>query len=88
MANKSSRSFSGEEPNQDPHHRDTGVEEEDIRGNAGSFEPGPGRQGSQENLKNRGYQEDQPGQPVRNSGGINEQKDTPAGEPEAEEQQS
>ena len=87
MSNKSSRSNSGEEPGQPAHRRPSGVEEEDIRKNSGSFKPQKGN-GNQENLKNRDYQEDQPGQPVRNTSGRDDQKDTPAGEPEVEEQKS
>jgi hypothetical protein len=87
MANKSSRSYSGEEPNQPEHRRPLGVEEEDIRKNSGSYKPQKGP-GNQENLKNRGYQEDQPGQPVRNTSGRDEQQDVPAGEPDKNEQQS
>lgn len=87
MANKSSRSNSGEEPKQPVYRRDTGVEKEDIQENSSEYVPGKGRRGQQENLKQRGYEEDQPSQPVRNIGNVNEQRDTPAGEPEAEEQQ-
>lgn len=87
MANKSSRSNSGEEPKQPVHRRDTGIEQEDIRENSSEFISGKSRQGQQENLKQRGYEEDQPSQPVRNIGNVNEQSDKPAGEPETEEQQ-
>ena len=87
MANKSSRSNSGEEPGQPEHRRPSGVEEEDIRKNSGSYKPQKPA-GNQENLKNRGYQEDQPGQPLRNTSGRDDQKDVPAGEPERDEQKS
>ena len=87
MANKSSRSNSGEEPDQPEHRRPPEVQEEDIKKNSGSFKPQKGA-GNQENLKNRGYQEDQPGQPVRNTSGRDDQKDVPAGEPDKDEQKS
>ncbi|HSB94236.1 MAG TPA: hypothetical protein VLC28_14025 [Flavitalea sp.] len=87
MANKSSRSNSGEEPDQPVHRRPEGVEEEDIKKNSGSYQPQKGAR-EQENLKNRGYQEDQPGQPVRNTSGRDDQKDVPAGEPDENEQKS
>jgi len=87
MANKSSRSNSGEEPNQPEHQRQNEVDADDIRKNSGSYQPKQGPR-NQENLKNRGYQEDQPGQPVRNTAGRNDQQDVPAGEPDKNEQQS
>ena len=87
MANKSSRSYSGEEPNQPEHRRPNEVEGEDIQKNSGSYNPVK-PSGKQENLKNRGYQEDQPGQPVRNTSGRDDQKDVPAGEPDRNEQQA
>ena len=87
MANKSSRSYSGEEPNQPVHRRENEVEAEDIQKNSGSYKPAKGP-ANQENLKNRGYQEDQPGQPVRNTAGPDEQKNVPAGEPDKNEQKA
>jgi hypothetical protein len=87
MSNKSSRSNSGEEPNQPAHRRENSVDADDVRKNSGSFQPSQGA-GNQENQKNRGYEEDQPGQPVRNTAGRDDQKNTPAGEPEEEEQKS
>lgn len=87
MSNKSSRSNSGEEPNQPEHRRENGVEADDVRKNAGSGRTAKPA-ANQENLKNRGYEEDQPGQPVRNTAGRDEQQNVPAGEPEEEEQKS
>jgi len=87
MSNKSSRSPSGEEPNQPEHRRENGVDEKDVRNNAGSFDSTDSPR-NQENQQNRSYEEDQPGQPIRNTAGRDEQKNTPAGEPEEEEQKS
>ena len=69
MANKSSRSPTGEdreEPN--VHKRDEGVQKEEILENSGKT---PSKKpASQENLKNRGYEEDQPGNPIRGNGKL------------------
>lgn len=85
MANKSSKSPSGEareEPNE--HIREQGIESQDIEQNTGVPRSNP--KGNQENLQNRGYQEDQPGNPVRNTGSVKkEQESLPTGEPDPNE---
>lgn len=87
MANKSSKSYSGEERDQPAHRREDEINREDILKNSGEFEPQGTREGKQDNLQNRGYDEDQPGQPVRNTGSLSpEQQDEPAGEPDTWEQ--
>jgi len=84
MTNKSSKSFTGEDREQPSKYmRTEGVEKEDIKKNTGSVPAGKSREGKQENLKNRGFEEDQPGNPVRNTGSLaKEQQKDPAGEPE------
>ncbi len=85
MSNKSSKSPSGEDREQPSAHiREQGVEKQDIQQNAGIRPSNPKRK--QENLENRGYQEDQPGNPVRNNGSLNqEQESLPTGEPDPNE---
>jgi hypothetical protein len=85
MANKSSKSFSGEEREQPGDHvRKQEVDAQDIRKNTGTAPSNT--PGNQENLKNRGYQEDQPGNPVRNTGSMREDQETlPTGEPDPNE---
>jgi hypothetical protein len=81
MSNKSSKSPSGEareQPNE--HIREQKVEKQDIKNNSGV--PKSNTKAKQENLQNRGYEEDQPKNPVRNNGLKNDQQKTPAGEPE------
>jgi hypothetical protein len=84
MTNKSSKSFTGEdreEPNK--YIRTEGVEKKDIKENTAPAAAGKSREGKQENLKNRGFQEEQPDNPVRSSGSLaKEQQKGPAGEPE------
>lgn len=85
MANKSSKSPSGEsreEPNE--HIRKQEVETQDVKANSGT--PGSKPAARQENLQNRGFQEDQPGNPVRNTGSTKkEQESPPTGEPDPHE---
>jgi len=84
MTNKSSKSFTGEDREQPSKYmRTEGVEKKDIEENTAPASAGKSREGKQENLKNRGFEEDQPGNPVRNTGSLapNQQKG-PAGEPE------
>lgn len=85
MSNKSSKSPSGEareEPNE--HIRSQEIEKQDIKANTGT--PRSNTPGNQENLKNRGYEEDQPGNPVRGTGSTKkDQQNQPAGEPEPDE---
>ncbi len=85
MSNKSSKSPSGEERDQPVHRREDEITREDIEQNTDEVQSSGTRKGQQENLSNRGYEEDQPGQPVRNTG-KKDQNDKPAGEPEVREQ--
>ena len=82
MANKSSKSPTGEEREQlNEHIRDQEVEQQDVRANSGIPPSQP--PADQQNLKNRGYQEDQPGNPIRNSGSLKKEQETlPTGEPD------
>jgi hypothetical protein len=82
MSNKSSKSPSGEEREQpNEHMRKQEVEEQDIKANSGVAKTNP--KGNQENLKNRGYQEDHPKNPVRNTGSMKKEQETlPTGEPD------
>lgn len=84
MSNKSSKSFDGQDREQgNPAQRKTGVEADDVRDNTGEYVSQGTRMGEQENLKNRGVQEDQPGNPVRNSGSTAAQdQEAPTGEPD------
>lgn len=85
MANKSSKSPSGEareEPNE--HIREQEVEKQDITANSGI--PGSKPAARQENLQNRGFQEDQPQNPVRTTGSMKkDQESPPTGEPDPHE---
>ena len=85
MANKSSKSPSGEDREErNEHIRDQEVEKQDITSNSGIVGSKPNAR--QENLENRGYEEDQPGNPVRSSGSLKkEQESTPTGEPDPHE---
>lgn len=84
MTNKSSKSFTGEDREQpNKYIRTEGVEKKDIKENVAPAKAGKSREGKQENLKNRGFEEDQPDNPVRNTGSLaKNQQDDPAGEPE------
>jgi len=85
MSNKSSKSPSGEtreQPNE--HMLRQEVEEQDIAANAGV--PESNQVAEQENLKNRGYEEDQPKNPVRSTGSTRkDQESLPTGEPDPNE---
>ena len=85
MANKSSKSPTGEDREQHNEHiREQGIEKQDIKGNSGIPVSKP--DAKQENLQNRGYEEDQPGNPVRSSGSLKkEQESPPTGEPDPHE---
>ncbi len=86
MANKSGKSFSGEDRTQPDHIRKEGIEKEEINENTGIPQSKGSRVGEQGNLQNRGFQEEQPENPVRNSGSLNrENQQDPAGEPEPDE---
>lgn len=88
MANKSSKSYSGESRDQPAHRREEEVTREDILKNSGEYiSTEKSREGRQENLSNRGYEEDQPGEPVRSSGSLASQdQKEPAGEPDETDQ--
>ena len=85
MANKSSKSPSGEDREQrNEHIREQEVEKQDITANSGITGSKPDAR--QENLENRGYEEDQPGNPGRNSGSLKKDQETlPTGEPDPHE---
>jgi hypothetical protein len=82
MANKSSKSPSGEDREQpNKYIRKQEVEKQDIMENSGTPVTNP--EAKQENLKNRGYEEDQPENPVRSSGSMKKEQETlPTGEPD------
>ena len=83
MANKSSKSPSGEDREQDSEYmRDQKPDAQDIKANAGEpvAKMAPKKQ---ENQENHGYEEDQPHNPVRTAtSSAQDQKNQPAGEPE------
>ncbi len=85
MANKSSKSPSGEDREQPNEHiREQEVEKEDVKANSGTQGSKPDRK--QENLQNRGLQEDQPGNPIRSTGSTKkDQESLPTGEPDPRE---
>jgi hypothetical protein len=86
MANKSSRSPSGEEPEQNKFIRPQEVQEDDISANSGKTKSSTTAGKGQENLTNRGFQEDQPGNPVRTTGSTTKDQETlPTGEPDQKE---
>lgn len=83
MANKSSKSPSGEDREQPNEHiRQEGVDKQNIPENSSKPKSAPSTD-KQENQANRGYEEDQPHNPVRNSGSLKEEQETlPTGEPD------
>ena len=85
MANKSSKSPTGEDREQPNEHiREQKVEKKDITMNTGNPKSNP--PAKQENLSNRGYDEDQPNNPIRNTGSMKKDQQTaPAGEPDKNE---
>ena len=85
MANKSSKSPTGEDREQrNEHIREQGVEKQDVKENSGITGRKPDAR--QENLQNRGYEEDQPGNPIRNNGSLKKEHESPpTGEPEPHE---
>ena len=87
MANKSSKSPSGEDrEQQSDHQRDQNVEKSDIASNSGIPESNKAPAKKQENQKNRGYEEDQPNNPVRSTGSTRKDQETlPTGEPDPDE---
>jgi hypothetical protein len=82
MAHKSSKSPSGEDREaQSEYMREQKIEKEDVKSNTGTPPSGPAA--SQENLENRGIQEDQPHNPVRTTGSTKkDQEIMPTGEPD------
>ena len=86
MANKSSKSPTGEtRGNQELHMRKEEPEAQDIMKSGPSPDP-DARMGKQENLTNRGFQEDQPKNPVRSTGSMSKDQETgPTGEPDRNE---
>lgn len=85
MANKSSKSFTGEDREAGNEHiREQEIESQDIKANSGTAASNP--KGNQENLKNRGYEEDQPHNPVRSNGSMKQEHESPpTGEPDPHE---
>ncbi len=87
MANKSSKSATGEEREQENAHiRDQEVEKKDILRHSGVPEKSGKERNDQENLKNRGFQEDHPDHPVKTTGSTRKDQETlPTGEPDPDE---
>jgi hypothetical protein len=86
MANKSSKSPSGEDPDQSKFVRQEHVEKEDIIENSGKTKSATTPRKGQENISNRGLPEDQPGNPVRSTGSTAKDQETlPTGEPDQRE---
>jgi hypothetical protein len=85
MANKSSKSPSGEDREAPSEYlRKQEIETEDVKSNSGTPPSKP--VANQENLKNRGFQEDQPHNPVRSTGSTSkDQEIMPTGEPDPDE---
>lgn len=85
MPNKSSKSPSGEDREQPNEHiREQKIDKQDIKSNTGVPPSQP--PANQENLKNRGYEEDQPKNPVRSTGSMKKDQETmPTGEPDPDE---
>jgi hypothetical protein len=84
MANKSSKSPSGEDrENPSRHRKRQEVEKKDIAHHTGPAKSGESRKNKQENLKNRGIQEDHPHNPVRSTGSTRKSEESlPTGEPD------
>jgi hypothetical protein len=89
MANKSSKSPSGEDREHDEHIRNHGVEKEDISKNTRPASASASQKeatAKQPNQQNRGFEEDQPGNPVRTTGSTSrDQEILPTGEPDPDE---
>jgi hypothetical protein len=84
MPNKSSKSPSGEDrESSSDYKKDEQVEKKDVKDIP---TPKSNPPGNQENLKNRGYEEDHPHNPVRNTGSMKkDQQNMPTGEPDKNE---
>jgi hypothetical protein len=89
MTNKSSKSPSGEDREHNEHIRNQGVEKDDILKNSEPVKTSASQKqatASQPNQQNRGFQEDQPGNPVRTTGSTSkDQEILPTGEPDPDE---
>ena len=67
--------------------RDQEIEKKDIPQNPGIPEKNPAGNKNQENLRNRGFQEDQPDNPIRTTGSMEKDQETlPTGEPDPDEE--
>ena len=84
MSNKSSKSFTGEDrEQQDPHQRKPEEQGKQAQAETPKSSIGSQKAPKQENLANRGYDEDQPRNPVRSTGSTKKhQESLPTGEPE------
>ncbi|MEP7258076.1 MAG: hypothetical protein ABI687_06805 [Flavitalea sp.] len=87
MANKSGKSPSGENREQSEGNinsqKTNNTDKKDVIKKSGISSTHSSARGKQENLSNRGYEEDQPHHPVRNSGSTHEDQETlPTGEPD------
>lgn len=86
MTNKSSKSPSGEDRTHHDHIRNQEIEKEDIRENTAPAQADPTAKAatkSQPNQQNRGFEEDQPHNPVRTTGSTRKDQETgPSGEPD------
>lgn len=89
MTNKSSKSPSGEDREHNEHIRNQEVEKEDIQKNSGpaSAEGSAAKAtAKQPNQQHRGFEEDQPKNPVRTTGSTRDDQETlPTGEPDPDE---
>ena len=87
MANKSSKSPTGEDREHNPNIREQEVEKNDIQRNTTPARAGDAEAVKQQpNMQNRGFQEDQPHNPVRTTGSTRKDQETlPTGEPDANE---
>ena len=90
MANKSGKSPSGENRTQSEGHLKNQEanknDKKNILKKSGVSKAQAEVRGKQENLSNRGYEEDQPHNPIRNSGSTRKDQETlPTGEPDANE---
>jgi hypothetical protein len=85
MASKASKSPSGEDREQKNVHKRK-PEEQGKQAQADSPRTPSAKPPKHETNSNRGYDEDQPGNPIRSTGSIKkEQESLPTGEPDAEE---
>ncbi len=86
MTNKSSKSPSGEDRMHNKHIRNQEIEKEDIRKNTTPAQASSSAKEeveSQPNQQNRGFEEDQPHNPVRTTGSTRKDQETgPTGEPD------